>query len=174
MGGLNGPLPHEIKTGNLEITFPKLRRIVVSVVGDDTQKPIPGISVYNLSDNFQTGFASFGTTDAAGTATLALPPGKYRGIRAEPPSIESRYIRTEDGPLDVVPGHGEQPYDVVLKSGCELQIEAVDAQTNKPVSDALFWQIPVEDPSQRESITFSTFRFRASHGPTRPACSERY
>ncbi len=161
VGGLNGPLPHEIKTGNLEITFPKLRRVVVSVVGDDTQKPIPGISVYNLGDNFQTGFASFGTTDAAGKATLNLPPGTFRAIRAQPANIESHYIRTEDGPLEVVPGRDEQRYDVVLRSGCELQIEAIDAQTNQPVADALFWQLPVEDPSQREPITVSTFGFGA-------------
>jgi protocatechuate 3,4-dioxygenase beta subunit len=161
VGGLNGPLPHEIKTGKLEITFPKLRRIIVSLVGDDTQKPVPGISLYSLSDNFQTGFASFGTTDAAGTVRLALPPGKYRGIRAEPASIESRYIRTEDGPLDVAPGHDEQRYDFVLRSGCEIQFEAIDALTNSPISDALFWQIPVDDPAQRESITFSTFGFGA-------------
>jgi hypothetical protein len=158
IGGLNGPLPHEIKTGNLEITFPKLRRIVVSLVGDDTQQPIPGISVHSVGDNFQTGFASFGTTDTAGKAILWLPPGNYRGIRAQP-RIESRYIRTEDGPLVVEPGQGEQTFEVVLKSGCELQIEAIDAATNMPVPGAFFWQIPVDEPSQRESITVSTFAY---------------
>jgi beta-lactamase regulating signal transducer with metallopeptidase domain len=157
MGGVNGPFPHEIKTGNLEITFPKLRRIVVSLVGDDTQQPVPGISVYSLGYNFQMGFNSFGTTDTAGRAILALPPGKHRVIRAEPASIESQYIRTEEGPLVVEPGSDEQHFEVVFKSGCELQIEAIDAATNKPVPDAFFWKVSVDEPAVRERIQVSTF-----------------
>ena len=149
-------MPHEIKTGNLEIKFPRLRRITVSLIGDDTHKPIPEISVHSVGDNFQTGFASFGTTDTAGKTILWLPPGKYRGIRADP-RIESRYIRTEEGPLVVEPGPGEQYFDVVLKSGCELQIEAINAATNQPVPGAFFWKIPVDEPSRRDSIDVSTF-----------------
>ena len=81
VGGLNGPLPHVIKTGNLEITFPKLRRIVVSVVGDDTHKPIPGISVHSVGDNFQTGVCLLRHDRCGGKGNSLATLGNYRGIR---------------------------------------------------------------------------------------------
>ena len=59
----------------------------------------------------------------------------------------------------VEPGPGEQHFEVVLKSGCELQIEAIDAATNRPVPGASFWQIAVDEPSERETITVSTFAY---------------
>jgi hypothetical protein len=61
--------------------------------------------------------------------------------------------------LVVEPGPGEQHFEVVLKSGCELQIEAIDAATNMPVPGAFFWKIAVDEPSQRESIDISTFAY---------------
>ena len=154
MGSLRGPQPHEIQTGDLEIMFPSLRRIAVSLVGDDTDKPIPGISVYSLGDNSQTGPASFGTTDAAGRVMLWLPPGKFRAIRADPP-VQSRYIRTEEGPLIVEPRHVDQTHHFLLKSGCEFLIEAVEAGTNKPVPQAFFWKVSTEARLQRDRINVS-------------------
>jgi hypothetical protein len=145
-GGVSVGLAHAAKTGDLEIAFPKMRRIVVSLVGDDTGQPVPGIDVYSVNENFQVGTVSFGgKTDAAGKAVLWLPPGNCGVIRADPP-IESRYIRTEEGPLVVEPRQGDQSYNLLLKSGCELLIEVVEAGTNKPVPDAFFRMIPVEEP----------------------------
>ena len=41
-GSFNGRGRHDVKTGDLTITFPKLRLITVTVVGDDTGKPVSG------------------------------------------------------------------------------------------------------------------------------------
>ncbi len=146
-------------TGDLEISFPKMRRIVVSLVGDDTGLPVAGIDMYSVNENFQVGTVSFGgKTDAAGQVVLWLPPGNRGVIRADPP-IQSRYIRTEEGPLFVEPRQGDQSYDLLLKSGCELLIEAVEAGTNKPVPEAFFRMVPIEQPSDPVPIRAKSSNF---------------
>jgi hypothetical protein len=47
----------------------------------------------------------------------------------------------------VEPRQGDQSYELILRSGCELIIEAVEAGTNRPVSEAFFRMIPIEQPS---------------------------
>jgi beta-lactamase regulating signal transducer with metallopeptidase domain len=143
-------LPHKAKTGDLEIVCPELRRVLVSVFGDDTDKPVAGIDVYSINERVRT--TSLGDkTDAAGTVALWLPMGESGVIRAEPP-IQSGYIRTEEGAPVVEPRLGEQSHHFLLNSGSELLIEAVEAGTNKPVSDACFWKVSTEDALQREPI----------------------
>src|SRR5262249_41514933 len=93
-GAFNGRTRHEVKTNPITIVFPKIRPIAVTVVGDDTGKPIAGARVLTLDDDsLAAGIVSYGTTDAVGKVLLGLPPGRYRGIVSDPP-IETRYIRT--------------------------------------------------------------------------------
>jgi beta-lactamase regulating signal transducer with metallopeptidase domain len=153
----NGRLPHKVKAGEIVITFPSMRRIAVSLVGDDTDKPVPGVRIGTLGDDIQNGIGSGGTTDGDGRVFLWLPPGKYRGIYADPP-IKTRYVRTYERPLLIEAGNGDQNYDFLLQSGVELQIEAVEAVTNKPIVGAYFWKVPVQEATRREHIQESTFR----------------
>jgi beta-lactamase regulating signal transducer with metallopeptidase domain len=153
----NGRLPHKVKAGEIVITFPNMRRVAVSLVGDDTDKPVPGVQIGTVGDDIQNGITSGGTTDGDGRIILWLPPGKYRGICADPP-IETHYIRTYDRPLLIEAGNGDQNYDFLLQSGVELQIEAVEAVTNKPIVGAYFWKVPAQEATRRGHIQESTFR----------------
>jgi hypothetical protein len=154
----NGRGRHEVKTSPITIVFPKIRPIAVTVVGDDTGQPIAGARVRTLSDDsLATGIASYGTTDAAGKLLLGLPPGQYKGISSDPP-LETRYIRTSQRPLVVERGEGAQPYEIRLRAGVELIIEAVGTKENKPVADAFFWQASEDKPEETQHIKISTFR----------------
>ena len=44
-GSFNGRGRHEVKTNPITVVFPKIRPIAVTVVGDDTGKPIAGAHV---------------------------------------------------------------------------------------------------------------------------------
>jgi hypothetical protein len=153
----NGRGRHEVETNPITIVFPKIRPIAVTVVGDDTGKPIAGASVYTLNDSLATGIASGGTTDAAGKVLLGLPPGQYKGIRSDPP-IETRYIRTNQRPLVVEHGEGAQSYEIRQKAGVELILQAVGTRPGHPVADAFFWKAPEDQPEQTQQVDVSTFR----------------
>ena len=161
----NGRVRHEVKTNPITVVFPKIRPIAVTVVGDDTGKPIAGARVNTLGDSLATGIASYGTTDAAGKVLLGLPPGRYKGIVSDPP-IETRYIRTYQRPLVVERGEGAQPYEIRQKAGVELIFQAVGTRPGNPVAGAFFWKAPEDQPEETQHIETSTFR-RASPGPTR-------
>ena len=153
----NGRGRHEVKTNPITIVFPRIRPIAVTVVGDDTGKPIAGAGVYTLNDSLATGIASGGRTDVAGKVLLGLPPGRYKGISSDPP-IETRYIRTYQRPLIVEPGEGAQPYEIRQKAGVELILQAVGTRPGQPVADAFFWKAPEDQPEQTQQIEVLTFR----------------
>ena len=152
----NGRGRHQVKTNPITIVFPKIRTIAVTVVGDDTGKPIAGVRVYTLNDSLATGIASGGTTDATGKILLGLPPGQYKGIRSDPP-IETRYIRTNQLPLIVEHGEGAQPYEIRQKAGVELILQAVGTRPGNPVPGAFFWKAPEDKPEETQYIQAWTF-----------------
>ncbi len=153
----NGRTRHEVKTNPITVTFPRIRPIAVTLVGDDTGKPIAGAHVGTLGDDLAMGIASYGTTDAAGKILLGLPPGTYKGIFSDP-QIETRYIRTYQRPLVVERGAGAQPYELRQKAGVELIFEAVGTRPGNPVADVFFWRAPEDQPEVTEHIQVSTFR----------------
>jgi hypothetical protein len=152
----NGRGRHDVKTGDLEVTFPKLRLMTVTVVGDDTDNPIAGAQVYSLNQSLGAGIVSGGKTDATGKVVLGLPPGRYAGIRSDPP-IESRYIRTNQHPLVVERGEGAQPYEIRQIAGAEVIIQAVGVRAGTPVAGAFFWKAPDDQPEETQNIETSTF-----------------
>lgn len=147
---------HEVKTNPITIVFPKIRLIAVTVVGDDTGKPLASVRIFTLGDTLDTGIGSGGTTDAAGKVLLGLPPGEYKGISADPP-FESRYVRTREAPLVVKPGEGAQPYEFHQKAGVEVIFRAVEAGTGNPVPDVYFWKTPEDKPEEAQLFQTSTF-----------------
>ncbi len=151
----NGRGRHKVKTNPITITFPKIRPIAVTVVGNDTGKPIAGAGVYALGDSLATGFQSGGTTDAAGKVLLGLPPGRYKGIRSDPP-IKTNYIRTNQGPLIVERGDGPQRYEIRQKAGVELIFQSVGVREDKPIAGAFFWKAPEDQPDATQQIETST------------------
>jgi hypothetical protein len=155
-GAFNGRLRHEVKTGDLTVTFPKIRPIAVTVMADDTGKPVAGARVSTLGDSHATAVYSYGTTDGEGRILLGLPPGKYEGIVSDPP-IETSYIRTYQRPLVVDSGEGALPYEIRLKTGCEVLFEAVEAGTGRPVASVFFWMAPDNEPKETRQIKTSTF-----------------
>jgi protocatechuate 3,4-dioxygenase beta subunit len=165
----NGRLRHEVKTNPITIVFPKIRPIAVTVVGDDTGKPIAGARVLTLDDDsLAAGIVTYGTTDAAGKILLGLPPGRYRGIVTDPP-IETRSIRTYQRPLIVERGEGAQSCAIRQQVGVELILQAVGTRPNQPVADAFFWKAPEDKPEETQHIETSTFQ---SGGPWTDAKGE--
>ncbi len=137
----NGRGRHEVKTNPITIVFPKIQPIAVTVVGDDTGKPLAGISVYTLGNTLATGTISGGMTDAAGKVLLGLPPGRYKGISSDPP-IETRYIRTYQRPLVVERGEGAQPYEIHQKAGVELIFQALGTGAGQSGGRCLLLESP--------------------------------
>ncbi len=155
-GAFNGRQRHEVKTGDLTMTFPKIRPLAVTVVADDTGKSVAGAHVATLGDSLATGIGSDGTTDSEGKILLGLPPGEYKGIVSDP-TIETRYIRTYQRPLVVEAGKGAQPYEIRQKAGCEVLFEAVEAGTGLPIANAFFWMASEDQPGETQHIKASTF-----------------
>jgi protocatechuate 3,4-dioxygenase beta subunit len=152
----NGRGRHDVKAGDLTITFAKIRLIAVTVVGDDTGNPVAGAGVYTLNRSLGPGLVSGGTTDAAGRVILGLPPGPYAGIRSDPP-IETRYIRTDQRPLVVERGEGVIRYEIRQIAGAELILQAVGTRPGNPVAGAYFWKAPEDQPEEIQNIETSTF-----------------
>jgi hypothetical protein len=161
----NGRTRHEVKAGDMTLTFPKLRPIAVTVVADDTGKPLSGAAVSSLGESMATGIGSSGMTDDAGKVLLALPPGEYRGICSDPPR-DSRYIRTYQRPLIVERGDGPQSYEFRQTAGVEITFEAVEASTGRPLADAVFWRAPEDQPDRLQGFAASTYYTKpAATGP---------
>jgi len=151
----NGRGRHAVKTNPITITFPKIRPIAVTVVGEDTGKPIAGAGVYTLVDSLVMGIISGGETDATGKVLLGLPPGRYKGIRSDPP-VNSNYIRTNQYPLVVERGEGAEHYEIRQKAGVELILQAVEMRGEKPVPGAFFWKAPEDQLDAAQPIETST------------------
>ena len=118
-GAFHGRARHPVKVGEVAITFPHIRLIAVTVVGDDTDRPVTGRARRHSSTTTpRPGIASGGTTDREGKIVLGLPPGQYPGISVDPP-IETHYLRTDQRPLTVAQVGGNQSLRLVLNSGCD-------------------------------------------------------
>ena len=156
-GAFNGRVRHEVKTNPITILFPKIRPIDVTVVGEDTGKPIAGARVRTIGEPGDAGITSYGTTDAAGKVLLGSPPGLRQGIVSDPP-IATRYIRTEQRPLVVERREGAQPYQIRQRAGVELIIQAVGTRPDSPVAGAFFWKAPEDQPGATQHIETSTYR----------------
>jgi hypothetical protein len=155
-GSFNGRFRHDVKTNPITIVFPKIRPIAITVVSDDSGKPIAGARVRTHSDSGAIGIASFGTTDAAGKLLLGLPPGQYDGIVSDP-SIETLFIRTYQRTLVIERGEGAQPYEIRQKAGAELILRAVGTRPGSPLPDVFFWKAPEDRPEETQQIKTSTF-----------------
>ncbi|APW61983.1 M56 family metallopeptidase [Paludisphaera borealis] len=142
------PRSHQARTNPLIIKFPNVRQIDVSVVGDDDGKPVAGADVRLGSPWWSTGFVAEGITDASGKARLGLPPGEYAVTGSSPPK-NSRYLRTNRGPLVVEAGDAPLPLEIRQKPGAELIIEAVEAGTGKPIPGVFFWWTDDDQPDQK-------------------------
>lgn len=156
-GSFNGRLPHKVLAGDVVIIFPRLRRVAVSIVGDDTRRPVAGVRVVAIDDDQKTGLTSSGITDHDGNAVLGLPPGQHPGISADPPTA-TPYLRAERRPLVVERGDGDQPCRLVLTSGCDLRIRVTEPGTSRPVSGVLFWKFPEDHPDRIEQLPSSAVR----------------
>ncbi|MGO9916607.1 MAG: hypothetical protein ACLQIB_18160 [Isosphaeraceae bacterium] len=156
--GFTGGASDEVKTNPITLTFPKTRPIVVTVVDDHTGKPVARAGVYTLGESLATRFRSGGETDAAGKVQLSLPPGRYKGIRSDPP-IETNYIRTNQGPLVVERGDGPHHYEIRQKAGVEVIFQAVGVRGDEPIAGAFFWKAPEDQPEATEQIQTSTFEW---------------
>lgn len=152
----NGRLRHEVKTGDVAVTFPKVRPVAVTVVGEGSGKPVAGARVRAGGESLQTGVVAHGTTDGAGKVLLGLPPGTYKAIFSDPPP-ETAYVRTEQHPFVVEPGAGTQSYELRQKAGAEVIIEAVEAGSGEPVANAFFWRAPEDRPAEEQHFRTSTF-----------------
>jgi hypothetical protein len=153
----NGRLRHRVRTNPMTIVFPILRQIDITVVGEDTGRPIAGARVSTVYYSLAPGVAAFGTTDAAGHVRLGLPPGRYRGIVSDPPTVESRYIRTHQRPLVLERGQGAHPLEIRQQVGFELIIQAVGVRPASPLAGAYFWMTPEDHPDEKLYIEPSTF-----------------
>lgn len=151
----SGRGPHDAYGGDMLVTWPTLLPVPVRVVGDDSGEPIPNARVRLQTEFLAIGLHSGGSTDADGLVTLALPPGDSRGLLADPP-IETHYLRTYGEPLTIAPEPLDAPLEFRLQAGCELLIDATDAETGEPLRDALFWLVPADDPDRTERIQPST------------------
>ena len=152
----NGRGRHDVKTNPLTVVFPKIRPIEVTVVADDTGRPVAGAGVYTLGESLSTGITSGGQTDDAGKVRIGLPPGEYRGIGSDPP-VATRYIRTNQRPFVVKAGDA-QTYEIHQTAGAEIIFEAVDETTGKPIAEVLFWKAHESRPGETEQIKPSTFK----------------
>jgi hypothetical protein len=81
---------HPVRAGDVVITFPRLRRVVVSVIGDDTHRPVAGARVVTIDDDPQGELTSSAVTDRDGNAVLGLP--QPAGTPGSTPSRRSRRI----------------------------------------------------------------------------------
>ncbi len=69
---------------------------------------------------------------------IDLPPGRYDGLSAAPVSTSSRFVRIYLKPLVVAPGPKLQPLELRMKPGCEILLEAVDAETGRGIPGIRF------------------------------------
>jgi protocatechuate 3,4-dioxygenase beta subunit len=155
-GSFHAWRPHPALAGDIVITFPRLRRVVVSVVGDDTHRPVAGARVVTIDDDPQAGLTSSAETGHDGNAVLGLPPGRHAGVYVEPP-IATHYLRAELRPLVV--GRGDdRPCTLALPAGCDLRFRVTEAGTNRPRAGVYFWKFPADHPDQIEIIRSNTDR----------------
>jgi hypothetical protein len=162
----NGRGAHEVYKGNIELTLHTPRKVLVRVVGDETGEPIPEAWVSLMLPGRATGPFSGGRTDAEGSLLLAVPPEENSGIMADPPSFDSPYIRTSQRDFSIPSGPEVPTFELRMRAGFEVLIEATDAATGEPLPDALFWLVPTDTPDDLRELRSSTFYVdRPSTGP---------
>jgi hypothetical protein len=99
---------------------------------------------------------------------LAVPPEEHSGIVADPPRFpfDSRYIRTYQRDFRIPPGPEVPTFELRMRAGFEVLIEATDATTGEPLPDALFWLVPTDNPDDLRELRPSIFLGgRPSTGP---------
>lgn len=174
----NGRGEHEVYPAEMTVVLPTTRRLEITVVGDDDGKPAPGIYVNVLGESLATGIAAGGQSDAVGRVALNLPVGEYRGIVGDPPSAESRFIRTYTRPpLRVAEEPATQPLEFRMTPGAEVRVEVVDSDTGKGLAGctlqirregAAEWEPLARSPSSTGGEpTDASGRFRAILAPAR-------
>jgi len=99
-------LREDQREAEAQIELPRGQTVTGSVVGEDTRKGVPGVSVYfrdqlpdDASDRF---YASSVTTDANGGFRIVVPPGK--GSLSISGPVEGYHL-----PRDPIPRRGENP-----------------------------------------------------------------
>jgi hypothetical protein len=143
-----------VSTGALDLVLKATRQVAVRVVYGDTGKPAPkvffGVGVSG------DGNTAYGVSDAEGKFALKLPPGEYSGHadpRDQGPS--SAYVRTRTE-FTVAAEPAEQTFEVRVDPGCELILEAVDAETGQGIPGVGF-MVQMDDlPNARTSVQSST------------------
>ncbi len=129
----NSREPHELYPRDMTVAMPTTRTVEVRVVADDDGQPVPKAHVDIIGESLATGVAAYGDSDAGGLVTLDLPAGKYKGLDAAPDSTSSRFIRTYLKAFEVAAGPQVQRFELRMKPGVELLMEAVDEATGRGV-----------------------------------------
>lgn len=114
--------------------LPSEQRVAVVAVGSGSEERLAGVRVVALPIG-GGGIPTFGETGPDGTATLPLPPGRYR-LMAEPPP-GSRRIRSETD-WTVSDDPTANTLTIELLEGCEVLIDVVDADGGAPVPGVRF------------------------------------
>ena len=153
----NARSPHPVFPKDMTVSMPSTRKIEVRVVAGDDGKPAPGIRVNSMGETLATGFYSGGVSDANGRLTLELPAGKYTGLCADPASTDSRFVRTYLRPFVVPVEPKVQSLEYKMKPGCEVLLQAVDAETGKGVPGVQFQIKPNEPDGRWNALRTSTF-----------------
>jgi RNA polymerase sigma factor (sigma-70 family) len=131
------PKPEEVWTGDIDLTLFKPRAIPVRVVDSLSGRPVPKIYV-SASNSGRVRYQSYGQTDADGRVRLRLPPGEYKSLARGPRG--SDYIWYQD--TFTVTTDAEQPREVRLVPGCVLKVEAIDADTGRPLAGVTIGAAP--------------------------------
>jgi hypothetical protein len=134
-------------TGEINVMLAAPRAVSVRVVSDVTGEPLADASI-GLSSHGKVRVMSGGRANAAGTVSLRLPPGEYAWHTW---TREKDYVMSR-GKLTVAAEPAEQSHTVRLGSVCVLRLEAVDADSGRPVDWVQFRQESDGLPSVWESV----------------------
>jgi RNA polymerase sigma factor (sigma-70 family) len=127
-------IPSTVWTGDIDLTFVRPGRVVTRAVAADTGTPLAGVVTSAWNSVRDLNVSASGKTDDDGKVSLRLPPGTYR-LNARP-HYDSRFVPT-DREL-TVGADPEQQAEVRVRLGGVVILEAVDADTGKPVPGVPF------------------------------------
>jgi protocatechuate 3,4-dioxygenase beta subunit len=123
-------------TGPIDVVLAAPQTTPVKVVSGATGQPLQGCFV-GLRNTGKVRSSVSGTTDAQGNVSLRMPPGEHTLLVRPPRGAD--YIQSEERitipTASPIPGRTVQ-----LESGCIVRIEAVDAETKRPVPQVFFRQ----------------------------------